>query len=235
MSGFFQNVWVFEYAVIPCIVAYLIFDLPILIRRFTRKAYVPVYFAFVPFGFSDELYAKYFDDDSWYVVGGPYKASEIESARMRIISLSVLSVGLTMALSPIMAAIFSHYVLTLEQQSQFFWTLAVVKAVLLCKSLYDLHWEYKVTEVMSLWFVATIYIIYWVFLLTLYETGLDWVAMKDQLGGFAAIAEGVIDYFVFEIGLQIIFFGAVGFLLSWHLTNGTARPQAELDSRDEEQ
>lgn len=116
----FENIWNFKYAVVPCLAAYLVFDIPIIFRRITRKLYVPIYFACFPYGYSDELYARYFDEDTYYTVGGPFHKEEIPSAKAKIIWISILSLALTMLVSPFLSALFSYYFLTTEQQLQFF-------------------------------------------------------------------------------------------------------------------
>lgn len=234
MFSLFDEVWNFEYAIIPCLVAYLVFDFPIIYRRITRRLYVPIYFAFFPFGYSDELYARYFDEDDYGMVGGPFRKDEVTNARYKIIWVSVLSLTLTMAVSPFLSALFSYYFLTTTQQVQFFYTLAVVKASMLLWSLYDLRWQYKVTEVVPTGYVATIYVVYWIALLTFFDRGLDWIAEKDALGGLNEIASSLLDFFVYDIGVGILFVGIIGFLIPWRMTNGTAQPIEDGLFPDEE-
>lgn len=221
---FLTQMWQFEYAIIPCLIAYVIFDIPIIYRRVTRRLYVPIYFAFFPFGYSDELYARYFDEDEFCTVGGPIREDEITNFRTKIIWVSVLSLALTMALSPFIAAMFSHYYLTTPQQNQFFYTLALMKGLLLTWSLYDLRWQYTVTDVVPTGYIATIYAVYWIALLTFYDRGLTWIAEQDEAGGLGAIANGLLDFFIYDIGVGILFVGLIGFLVPWRLTRGTARP-----------
>ena len=224
-----DEIWRFEYAVLPCLIAYLVFDLPIIYRRLSRRAYVPIYFAFFPFGYSDELYARYLDEDHYHMVGGPFHENEIANARTKIIWISVLSLTLTMAISPFLAALFSHYFLTISQQTQFFYTLAFVKGTMLAKSLYDLRWQYQVTDVVPTGYLATIYVVYWIALLTFFDRGLDWIVEKDNSGGLPEIANSLLDFFVYDVGVGILFVGIIGFLIPWRLTSGTARPIEDFD------
>lgn len=224
--NFLTEVWRFEYAVVPCLFAYLVFDVPIIYRRITRRLYVPIYFAFFPFGYSDELYARYFDEDEYWLLGGPLREREVANARVKIIWVSVLSLTLTMAVSPFLAAMVSHYYLTEPQQTQFFYTLALVKGLMLVLSLYDLRWQYTVTKVVPAGYIATIYIAYWIALLTFYDRGLAWVEEQDANGGLRAVANSLLDFFVYDIGVGILLVGIIGFLVPWRLTSGTARPIA---------
>lgn len=224
MQELLLDVWRFEYAIVPCLLAYMVFDLPIIYRRITRRLYVPIYFAFFPYGYSDELYARYFNEDEYWVVGGPLRKDEVKNARIKIIWVSVLSLALTMAISPFLAAMFSHFFLTAPQQAQFFYTLALVKGLMLAWSLYDLRWQYSVTKIVPAGYIATIYIFYWIALLTFYDRGLNWIAEQDAVGGLGAITSGLLDFFVYDIGVGILFVGVIGFLVPWRLTNGTAQP-----------
>lgn len=229
-----EDIWNFQYAVIPCLVAYLIFDIPIIYRRITRKLYVPIYFAFFPFGYSDELYARYFDEDVYCEVGGAFREEEVSAARTKIIWVSILSLALTMALSPFLAAMFSHYFLTSDQQIQFFYTLAVVKAIMLALSLYDMRWQYTVTDVVPYGYIATIYIIFWVALLTFYDRSFDWIVEKANVGGLHEIGEGLLDFVIFDVGIGILFVSVIGFLIPWRLTNGTAKTIESSEPYDQE-
>jgi hypothetical protein len=91
--NYFIDAWEFRYALLPCLFAYFVFELPLVYRRLTRKLYVPIYFAFFPFGHSDELYARYFDEDYYWMAGGPFKKEERPNARIKIIWVSMLSLG----------------------------------------------------------------------------------------------------------------------------------------------
>lgn len=213
-----ERAWNFQYALVPCAAAYIVFDLPIIFRRITRKLYVPVYFSFFPFGHSDELYARYFDEDHYYVVGGPIPQEERGNTQIKIIWVSVLSLVLTMAISPFLGALFSHYVLSDEQFRQFFWTLALVKAVLLLMSLYDLHNTYKITNVVPLSYLIVIYLAYWGALLVFLDRAKVWIDAKAAQGGLPTVLGGVIDFLVFEVGIGIIIVALLGFLIPWRLT-----------------
>lgn len=221
------DVWNFEYALLPCLAAYLVFDLPIIYRRLTRRLYVPVYFAFFPFGFSDELYARYFDEDHFYMVGGPYRKDQVSAARVKIIWVSVLSLALTMSVSPFSAALFSYFFLNADQQVQFFYTLGAVKFLLLTWSLYDLRWTYRVTDIVPFGYLILLYLAYWVALLTIFDRTLDWISAQHSTGGFKSLVEGLLDFLIFDIGVGIIFVSALGFLIPWRLTSGTAEPRRD--------
>jgi hypothetical protein len=231
--SFLDEVWRFEFAVVPCFFAYLVFDFPIFYRRVTRRSYAPIYFAFLPYGYSDELFSRYFDDHDSWAVGGPLQESEVGNARIRILWISVLSLTLTMAVSPFLAALFSYYFLTIPQQTQFFYTLAIVKGAMLSWSLYDLRWQYRITDMIPSGYLAAIHIAYWIAILTFFDRGLQWIAEKDTLGGFSTMTNSLLDFFVYDIGVGILLAGVIGFLVPWRLTSGTAKPISDDPPTDE--
>lgn len=226
---FLSDAWEFQYALLPCLTAYLIFDFPIFVRRITRKLYAPVYFAFFPFGFSDELYARYFDDDRYYVLGGPYSELERPTARVKIIWLSVLSLAATLFVSPFVAALYSHIALSDSEFLQFVWTLAIVKAILLLWALYDLHFRYRITRVVPFAYLVLIYTVYWGALLVILNRSKAWIDATVEVGGLSAVFLGVLEFLVFEIGFQIVLVSLLGFLIPWWVTRG-ANGSADRDA-----
>lgn len=221
------TIWSFEYALVPCLVAYFVFDFPILIRRATRKMYVPIYFAFFPFGFSDELYARYFDEDNFWVVGGPFQADQRKFARMKIIWLSILSLVATMAISPFVAALFSHFFLDDQQFIQFLWTLGLMKGLLLLKSLYDLRWSYRIVDVVPIQYIALLYALYWFVIIVFLTRSKAWIDEKISEGGITLMLNSIIDFIVFNIGVEILFVAIVGWLVTWRLTAAYAESENE--------
>ena len=100
---------------------------------------------------------------------------------------------------------------------------------MLLYSLYDLRWQYTITEVVPYAYIATIYIIFWIALLTFYDRSLDWILEKDSVSGLQGIANGLLDFLIFEVGVGILFISVISSLIPWRLTSGTARP---IDSRE---
>lgn len=216
--NFLYELWNFEYSLVPCLTALLVFEFPILYRRFTRKVYVPIYFSFFPFGFSDELYAKYFDDHEYWMIGEPLSKVQRTFVRQKIIWLCVLSLTLTMTISPFLAALFSHFFLDTAEFRQFIWTLAIVKAVLLSTSLLDLRWKYLITDKIPLRYIAIVYFVYWVLVLFFLKEMKVWIDKQMTAGGWSALRDSTIDFLVLDIGVGVLFVAVVGWLVPWRLT-----------------
>lgn len=224
MAAFFEQAWGFEYAILPCLVAYLIFDMPIIVRRVTRKAYVPIYFAFFPAGYSDELLARYFDEDDFYQLGGPFPEGELGKARLKIIAVAVLSLTLTMTLSPLFAGLFGTYFLTQEQFTQFIWTLGIIKASLLLWACYDLTYRFQISDRVPIGVLAGIYSVYWTLLVYFTVKIQDWIEVQNELGGVSKVAQGLLDFVILEFGVEIVFVAVVGSLVAWWITERRENP-----------
>jgi len=94
MSGvqeWLTYIWHYEFSLAPVLATYAIFDIPPIIRRLTRVAYVPIYFLIFPTGHSDRLYAQYFNEDYFYGEGVSMSGEEKRSLRRRIQATAVLS------------------------------------------------------------------------------------------------------------------------------------------------
>ena len=218
MLDYVEDAWAFEYALLPCLVAYIVFDLPIIIRRITRKIYVPIYFAFFPASYSDELLAKYFDEDDWYMVGGPFPQEEMGAARMKILTIAVLSLALTMTVSPLLTGLFSHYFLDASQFKQFVWTLGVVKAILLAWAVYDMKYTFNVSDRVPIGTLVAIYSAYWIALIYFTLRARSWVSEKAAAGGLENVISSVADFVIFDVGVGVLFYSVLGGILMWWLT-----------------
>lgn len=218
---FLRTAWSFEYALLPCLMAYFIFEIPIIYRRITRRMYVPIYFAFFPFGHTDELYAQYFDEDDFWQVGPPLTEADRPNARVRIIWLSMLSLVLTVIISPFLTAFFCVYFLTPSQFTQFLWTLTVAKSCLLCCSLYGLRYRYRVTDLVPLPYLTIIYAVYLAVILSILSKSDVWIRHELRDGGLTGLALSLFDFVVFDIGIYVLFISVISWLIPWRLTQFT--------------
>ena len=61
-----------------------LFDLPAIVRKLTRVAYVPICFAVFPIGHNDKLYAEYVNEDDFYGIGETMSAAAKRALRQKI-------------------------------------------------------------------------------------------------------------------------------------------------------
>src|SRR5665811_508051 len=86
-----KEVWTYKISLVPILATYLLFDLPAIIRKITKVAYVPIYFIFFPSGHSDRLYAQYFNEDYFYGDGMSMNDEEKRALRRRIQATAIFS------------------------------------------------------------------------------------------------------------------------------------------------
>ena len=168
------------------------------------------------------------------MVGGPFQEKDRKNAQIRIIWLSVMSLVLTMALSPFLTALFAHYFLTDAQFLQFFWTFATIKAVLLCLSIYNLRWRYSITDIVPLPYIVFTYVVYRGVLLIFLNRSKEWISTQISTGGLQLVLTEVLNFLVFEIGVGIVLVALMGFLIPWRLTQHGWRNEHGYETLDEE-
>src|SRR3990172_5334548 len=101
LLSFFADSWNFKLSLLPVLSTYLLFESPALIRRYYRWLYTPIYFIFFPLGHSDQLYAQYFNEDDFYLIGESQTPEEKAALRRRIVAISVLSMVLSTVIAPV--------------------------------------------------------------------------------------------------------------------------------------
>jgi len=219
MPEILLQIWNFQYALVPCLAAYLVFDFATIVRRVTRKAYVPIYFMFFPYGYTDELYAQYFDEDTFLILGPPLTDEEKIYTRKKIIWLSMVSLIFSVLISPMMAGLFGYFVLNDYQFTQFMWTLFIVKLFLLARSLYDLKHVWVVGEAVSLYSIALIYALYLVAILINTHSAYEWVASHYSVGGINNMIWSFGRLLVQDFGITILGAAVFGWLIPWRITS----------------
>ncbi len=90
-AEYFLLVWNYKISIAPVLITYLAFELPAIVRKLTRVAYVPIYFIFFPTGQSDRLYAQYFNEDYIYGEGSSMDVHQKRALRHRIQATAIFS------------------------------------------------------------------------------------------------------------------------------------------------
>lgn len=210
--------WQFEYALLPCLTAYLVFDIITIIRRVTRSVYLPLYFAFFPFGYTDNLYAQFNDHDPYLQLGDDLTDEEREAVGRRLRWVAAISMTISTILNPLIAGVFCYLFLTENQFYQFLVTLFVIKAALLTHSWFSLrnNWLFEIDKRMSA--IAGLSVIYLGAIIYFTERAYRW-AVENGQNGYADLARSIGE-FVFEdvlVGIALVLFLSV--LLSWRLND----------------
>ena len=212
-----SSAWAFEYALLPCLTTYLVFDALAIARRLTRSVYLPIYFAFFPSSYTDDLYAQYFGDDQMWQLGGTFSPEQRRINRRKIIAVATLSLVAAAIIAPMIAGSFSYFILTGQQFIQFLWTLALIKTGLLAKSLWDLKRFWLMEGEGALKWIAMIYVGYLVTILHFTHRSYEWAVSKSPTS-FLDWLGYVRTFTVEEIGAKVLLIIALGVVFSWLMT-----------------
>ena len=227
------QIWSYKISVAPVLVTYLLFDLPAIVRKLTRVAYVPIYFIFFPSGHSDRLYAQYFNEDWFYGDGQSMTGEEKGRLRHRIQATAVLSMVFATIVAPWLCGFISAFYLTTNQFMEFLWSLIVIKAILIGWVLLKLRREsLAATKGNSFYYLLLLYISYLFLVWRGLTKSYEWTHSNLEGKGFFGLAAGLLDYAYVDIFINIVIVAAV----TWGLTTLFTNPDhIEKPYSDDEQ
>lgn len=223
MSNFAElasTIWNYKFSITPVIVTYFLFEIPALVRKLTRIAYVPIYFIFFPSGHSDRLYAQYFNEDWIYGDGEHLTQEERARLRYRIQATAVISMIFATIIAPWFCGFFSALYLSTSQFAQFIWFLIIVKAVLIINVLFRLRAESPAaSQGKAFYYVLMLYAAYIFFVWRGLTKAFEWTHSNLETKGFFGLALGFFDYAYIDIFINIIIVGAGTWALTFQFTN----------------
>lgn len=220
------RVWEFKLSLIPVLLTYLLFDVQAVIRRVTRKAYVPIYFMFFPLGHSDKLYAQYFNEDDIYWIGASMTPEQKVALRNRIRRQAIMSMVFATAIAPWVCGFLAALYLTQEQFKEFVWFLIGVKTLLICKALYELRANaWFVEKSNSYLFLCAIYVGYLLLILRGVTKAFAWTAENLRTLGVLGTLWGLLDYTYVDIFINIFAVSAATWAITTRYTDPTLIPE----------
>lgn len=213
-SEIFLSVWNYKISLVPVLVTYFIFDLPALVRKLTRVAYVPIYFIFFPLGHSDRLYAQYFNED-WVLFGNDALMTDEEKHQLRykIQATAIISMIFAAIVAPWLCGFIAALYLSSDQFIEFLLFLLVVKTILLAWSLWQLRLESPAAQ-KSLSYVAALYGFYLFLVWRGLTKAYNWTHQHLSSEGIAGLALGLLDYAYVDIFINVIVVSGI----TWALT-----------------
>ena len=215
LLGTLDAAWSFKLSLLPVLLTYFIFDLPAMIRRISRRAYVPIYFMFFPLGHSDKLYAQYFNEDDVFGVGETMSAKEKSDLRTRIRVQSVLSMIFATVVAPWLCGFVAAFYLTRDQFFEFAWLLMIVKSLLILKAILELRQNaWFVEKSNSFYYLCTIYVAYLLLILRGVTKSYTWTSTNLSSFGFFGTLWGLLDYAYIDIFINVIIVA----LATWAIT-----------------
>jgi|GEM_PF-3338782 len=210
-----KEVWTYKISLVPILATYLLFDLPAIIRKITKVAYVPIYFIFFPSGHSDRLYAQYFNEDYFYGDGMSMNDEEKRALRRRIQATAIFSMVFATIVAPWLCGFISAFYLTSNQFAEFIWFLIVVKTTILAWVLNRLRGEsLAVTTGNSFYYVIALYAVYLFLVWRGLTKAYEWTYTNLESNGALGLALGLLDYAYVDIFINVIIVAAV----TWGIT-----------------
>ena len=226
VGEFLAHMWSYKLSVFPVLLTYLLFDAQAIVRRLTRKAYVPIYFMFFPLGHSDKLYAQYFNEDDVYWVGASMTPKQKISLRNRIRRHAIISMLLAAVFAPWVCGFLAALYLPRDQFLEFVWFLMIVKTLLIARALYELRANAGFVERSnSFLFLCVIYVGYLLLILRGTTKSYGWAAENLNTLGVLGTLWGLLDYAYVDIFINIFVVSAATWAVTTRYTDPALIPQ----------
>lgn len=222
MNGFnaiLLEAWQYKLSVFPILFTYIIFELSSIVRKLTRIAYTPIYFMFFPLGYSDELYATYFNEDDFYGIGERQTAMDKVRLRKRIISISTLSMIISTVFNPALAGAFAALFLSVDQFREFVLILLVVKIIQLSKSLYSVRHQSFVDKSGAFGWIVLIYIVYVIIIFTVLRQTFWWTSAQISSLGLVGALDKMLNYVIVDMTIYILMVASISAAISYWMTD----------------
>lgn len=220
--------WNYKLSLLPVLLTYLIFDLPAIVRRMTRVAYVPIYFIVFPSGHSDQLYAQYFNEDFFYGEGAQMSADEKRRLRHKIQATAIFSMVFATVVAPWLCGFIAAFYLSKQQFAEFVIFLLVAKTILIFFSLRRLKLESPaMSKGGSVYYVTALYSAYLFFVWLGLSKAYEWTHTHLNNKGVVGLALGLLDYAYADIFINIIIVAAITWGATTLFTDPTNIERAE--------
>lgn len=183
---------------------------------------MPIYFMFFPLGYSDEKYARFFNDDDVFGIAKPLTDEEREALRRRIIALAIFSMAFATVVAPWLCGFIAAFYLSTNQFIEFIWFLMIVKSLLICISLHNIYnGDTFITQSNSFLYVIIIYGVYLVLIFQGVTSSYEWTIEHINATGFIGLVVGLLRRAYSEVFVNIVLVS----LVTWAVTNRQLDPR----------
>jgi hypothetical protein len=216
LSDLLMPLFTYRFSPLPVVATYLIFDSTALIRKFTKTAYVPMYFMFFPTGHSDRLYAQYFGEDDFF--GGKKRLTKSKKLLVakKIRRIAVFSMLAATVLAPYLCGFIAALYLQPSQFSEFLVFLLVVKGLLIVSALRMLRRESMVVwDNRTFAKVLAMYGLYLVLVFYGLTESYEWTVANIHNYTPLQLLSGFFRYLYVKLIVEIIFVS----LATWAITD----------------
>lgn len=135
MTDWVTRVWTFQIQAIPVLIALGIVELPALIQRRLRLAYVPIYFAVFPLAELNKDLSTYLGEDYWY--GDEITEATADELRRKIMFKAILSMAIAALAIPLLAGFAGAFFLTASTLAQFLVVATLLKLSRIIRAIRD--------------------------------------------------------------------------------------------------
>jgi hypothetical protein len=212
---FWSAAWTYKVSLVPVLLTYFLFDLPAIIRKFTRIAYVPIYFVVFPLGHSDQLYAEYLNEDDFYGVGRTMTQKQKRELRRKIQSTAIISMVFAAVVAPWLCGFISALYLAPVQFTEFLVFFFIVKVFLIGTALWNFRLESRAANQPPAFLsVVGIYALFLLFVWYGLNKSFSWTHTHLDSKGLIGLANALVDYAYADLLINV---GVVA-ALTWALT-----------------
>jgi hypothetical protein len=207
----FEQIWNYKIQLAPIFLAFVIFEIPTLIRKWKKMYYVPIYFALFPLDELNKEIAIYFGEEYETHKGADYTSEQAEKVRKKIIQISMISLFLAAVVTPLIAGFISSLFLSRDLLAPFLVFLVAVKAKRIVDSLIGLRGESIGTKKNTA-LIATTYVTYLGTAVEMFRTAYNYgqpFAAAHNWGGLASDLSTLIFGKVIVGGIIMAVMGSV--------------------------
>jgi hypothetical protein len=186
-----ETIWEFKIQVLPVLIAFIIYEIPALIRRMRRFYYVPLYFSVYPLREINQDLSVYLAEDFFYGEGGELSKEQAEKLRRKIIFTSVVSASIDAVVTPLVVGFVTAFFLPPLLFKQFLFVLILYKTVAIIASIRNFH-RHAIATKRNFGLLILIYACYLGVVYQMLVTSFNWaypfVLANDWMGLWSSLS-----------------------------------------------
>ena len=201
MQAFLSQVWLVRVQLVPVLFALGILELPGILQKRFRLAYVPIYFAVFPLGELNKDLSIYLGEDYWY--GGDITDIEAEALRKQILFKSILSMAIAALAIPLLTGFLTAFFLPSESLRHFLILAVLLKLARILRSVRDFPQHANGTARNRL-LLALIYFLYVGVLVQMILLAYHWTGPFIDTGDWSGLVGSLGDLLFTRVVAQAI-------------------------------
>ena len=163
-----EAIWNYKIQIAPIICGFIIMELPNIIRRHKKYYYVPLYFTVLPFYEVNENLAYYLNEDT-FCIGESMSGDQKSKLKRKILQTSIISTVISAIFIPVVSGFIFAFFMSKLVFLQFIVLLLIYKFIAITGAINN----FRYTSLGSRKNIATLVLIYVIYLFLLYQMTLD--------------------------------------------------------------